>query len=335
MLIGDIEITPNVTVIIVTYNRPECVKTCLECLRKQTRSPEQIIVVDGSPDDRTRDFCEKFPEALYLRNEAGLGHMTRSRNIGLQQANGGIIAFIDDDSFAHPAWLAELLKPYSDPAVGAVGGRALRNQPDEDKQGVDQIGKLLPNGEITGNFAADPGRDLEVDHIMGCNMSFRRTVLDELGGFPELYPGVSGVREDTGVCLRVRANGNKMIFAHKAVVDHLGAPQAKGKRFDIRYQYYGQRNHIVLLASNFGFGSTIFWRYILHCCYGTVREFVRTFYLAARRIAGGFARIAAEWCGLFAGLFAAGKLRWRQVPGTGTAASNIPEDKPGREREAI
>ena len=296
---------PTATVIIVTYNRPDCVKTCLECLRKQTRLPEQIIVVDGSPDDHTRSVCLQFPEALYLRNEAGLGHMTRSRNIGLRQAAGEIIAFIDDDSFVHPTWLEELVKPYDDPAAGGVGGRALRNQPGEESEGVDQIGKLLPNGEITGNFAADPGRDIVVDHIMGCNMSFRRTVLDELGGFPELYPGVSGVREDTGVCLRVRANGHKMIFAHKAVVDHIGAPQAKGQRFDIRYQYYGQRNHIVLLASNFGFGSAIFRRYILHCCYGTVREFVRTFYWAAGRIAGGLAGIAASWCGFFAGLFAA------------------------------
>jgi len=295
----------TVTVIIVTYNRPGCVKTCLECLRRQTHLPEQIIVVDGSPDDRTRLLCADFPEALYLRNEAGLGHMTRSRNIGLQQTTGEIIAFLDDDSFAHPDWLEELLKPYANPTVGAVGGRALRDQPGEDKQGVDQIGRLLPNGELTGNFAADPGRDLLVDHIMGCNMSFRRSVLDQLGGFPELYPGVSGVREDTGVCLRVRAAGHKLIFAHRAVVDHAGAPQAKGKRFDLRYQYYGQRNHIVLLAANFGFASATFWRYILHCCYGSAREFVRTFYWAARRIIGGLVGIAAGWCGLFAGVLAA------------------------------
>ena len=300
---------PTTTVIIVTYTRPDCVKICLDRLRLQTHVPEQIIVVDGSPDNRTRTLCAEFSEVLYLRNEAGLGHMTRSRNIGLQRATGGIIAFLDDDSFAHPAWLEELLKPYSDPTVGAVGGRALRNQPDEDKQGVDQIGKLLPNGELSGNFAADPGEDLQVDHIMGCNMSFRRSVLDELGGFPELYPGVSGVREDTGVCFRVRAVGHKLIFAHKAVVDHLGAPQAKGQRFDIRYQYYGQRNHIVLLVANFGFGSGIFWRYILHSCYVSARGIIRAFYLAFRQLIGGIGGIAAGWLGLVAGLFAASRLQ--------------------------
>jgi GT2 family glycosyltransferase len=292
------------TIIVVTYNRPDCVQTCLERLRRQTRLPEQIIVVDGSPDNRTKAVCKQFPEVLYLRNEAGLGHMTRSRNIGLQQATGEIIAFIDDDSFAHPAWLEELLKPYGDPTVGGVGGRALRNQPDEDKQGVDQIGKLLPNGELTSNFAADPGRDLEVDHIIGCNMSWRKSVLEELGGLREIYPGTE-VREETDIALRVSAAGYKLIFAHKAVVDHVGAPQAKGQRFDIRYQYYGQRNHIVLLVANFGFASTIFWRYILHSCFSSVRELLRTSYWAARRIAGGIAGIAANWCGFLVGLFVA------------------------------
>ena len=322
---------PTTTAIIVTYSRPDCVKTCLECLRLQTRLPEQIIVVDGSPDGRTRALCAEFPEVLYLRNEAGLGHMTRSRNIGLQQATGEIIAFIDDDSFAHPTWLEELLKPYSDPGVGAVGGRALRNQPDEDKQGVDQIGKLLPNGEITGNFAADPGRDLQVDHIIGCNMSWRKSVLDEIGGLREIYPGTE-VCEETDIALRVKAAGYRIIFAHRAVVDHIGAPQAKGQRFDIRYQYYGQRNHIVLLVSNFGFGSAIFRRYLLHCCYTSLREIMRTLYHAARRIAGGLAGIAVSWCGLSAGIFAAARLpRVKPRNSTTLAPAACSEPSTGRE----
>ncbi|MGC9217698.1 FkbM family methyltransferase, partial [Acidithiobacillus sp.] len=66
-----------------------------------------------------------------------------------------------------------------------------------------------------------------------------------------------------------------------------------------------QRNHIVLLVSNFGFASAIFWRYILHCCYGTAREFVRTIYWAARQLIGGLGGIAAGWLGLLAGLSAA------------------------------
>ncbi|MGC9261051.1 MAG: glycosyltransferase family 2 protein [Phycisphaerae bacterium] len=312
----------TVTVIIVTYNRPDCAKTCLDRLREQTRLPEQIIVVDGSPDDRTRSLCAEFSEVLYLRNEAGLGHMTRSRNIGLQQATGEIIAFLDDDSFAHGTWLDELLKPYSDPAVGAVGGRALRNQPDEDKQGVDQIGKLLPNGELTGNFAADPGKDLEVDHIIGCNMSWRKKVLDAIGGLREIYPGTE-VCEETDIALRFRAAGHKIIFAHKAVVDHLGAPQAKGRRFDTRYTYYHFRNRVVLLVANFGFGSPLLRRYAFMASAQLPVAAARSVARAAWELARSLVTITAVVLGIVAGFAAAARLP--RSEGRGPAAAKTPK----------
>ncbi|HTW94788.1 MAG TPA: glycosyltransferase family 2 protein, partial [Tepidisphaeraceae bacterium] len=125
--------SPSLTVIVVTLNRPDCVRRCLECLESQAPPADQIIVVDASSDDRTRAVVAEFDGVVYLRNDKGFGRMTASRNIGLQRATGDIVAFIDDDAFVHPGWLAELLEPYGDSKVGAVGGRALNNQPDEEK----------------------------------------------------------------------------------------------------------------------------------------------------------------------------------------------------------
>jgi GT2 family glycosyltransferase len=178
--------------------------------------------------------------------------MTASRNIGLKQATGEIIAFIDDDAFAHDDWLSNLLPTYDDDSIGMVGGRALNNQPDEATIGVDRIGQISKNGKIEGNFAADSSRVLEVDHVMGCNMSYRKSVLAELGGFREDYPGISGLCEDTDMCLRVRKVGYKILFNPAATVDHIGAPQAVGRRFDYRWHYFGTRNHTCLLIRNYG-----------------------------------------------------------------------------------
>src|SRR5690242_20240542 len=118
--------TPTVTVIIVTLNRPEHVRNCLAQLRAQTRLADQIIVVDASPDDLTQNLVRnEFAEVLYLRNDNGIGRMTASRNIGILQSTGQIIAFIDDDGYASPDWLENLLQAYADPEIGAVGGRVL------------------------------------------------------------------------------------------------------------------------------------------------------------------------------------------------------------------
>lgn len=284
------------TVIIVTLNRPDCVQRCLKCLSMQEPKADQIIVVDASPDDLTRNVVANFDGVLYLRNENGYGRMTASRNIGLKHATGNIIAFVDDDAFAHPGWAESLVATYSDSSVGAVGGRALNDQPDEAKQGVDQIGRLKRNGELVGYFAADPGKIIEVDHVMGCNMSFRREVLAKLGGFREDYPGISGVREDSDMCLRVQRAGYKILFNPAAVVDHIGAPQAKGQRFDTRYAFYSQRNHMVLLIRNFGLGAGVLWRYFF---YGLARYGVGEF---VKRLASAGVRLGAILAGTAIGV---------------------------------
>jgi GT2 family glycosyltransferase len=294
----------RVSVLIITLNRPDCMQRCLECLHVQTPAPDQIIVVDSSPDDRTKEVVARFPEVLYLRNPNGFGRMTASRNLGIRSATGDILAFLDDDAFAHPGWLAALREGFCDPKVGAVGGRALNNQPGEETRGIHEIGQLKPNGVLTGNFAADPGKVLEVRHIMGCNMAFRREVVAQLGGFREDYIGISGVREDTDMCLRVGRLGYKILFVPAACVDHLGAPQAVGQRFDTRYAFDSERNHLILLIRNFGLFAPVVWRYLLGMAGRACREFLR-------RLGGAFLRPGAILGGAFVGLLSGIRLLFR------------------------
>jgi GT2 family glycosyltransferase len=296
----------TVSVIIITLKRPDYVRRCLECLLAQTPLPDQIIIVDSSPDDLTKKVMADFPGVLYLRNETGFGRMTTSRNIGLKATTGEIIAFLDDDAFAHPGWLENLRATYTGSEIGAVGGRALNGVPGEATNGVDEIGQLKPYGDVTGNFAADPGKIVEVHHVMGCNMSFRREVIARLGGFREDYPGISGVCEDSDMCLRVRALGYKILFNPAACVDHVGAPQAHGKRFDFRYAYYGQHNRFVMLIRNFGLTSDKIWRYSLFSIKWSIRELVRRivrmFSLFVETIAITGATLLGSFLGIIAGI---------------------------------
>lgn len=289
------------SVIVVTLNRSEMLRRCLQCLAAQTRLPDQIIVVDGSKDDLSRQIVATHERVLYLRNERGYGNMAGSRNIGLQSATGDIIAFIDDDALAHPTWAFHLLETYSDSKVGAVGGRAI-NAHTPEEVGIEEIGRLKPTGSLAGNFDNDPGRVLEVDHIIGCNMSFRREVLAKLGGWRDFFTGTE-VAEETDVCLRTKRSGYKILFNPAAVVDHIGSPQAKGKRFDGRYRFYHRRNNYVLLLSNFGFGSIV-TRYIGLTAKNTSVDVVR-------KIGGAFYQMLAETSGTLIGLWRGMSLRFR------------------------
>ena len=154
-------------VVVATYRRPDHVRTCLEHLVAQTLKPARIVVVDASPNDQTREVVERHLGVEYRRNDLGIGHTAASRAIGAEGADEDIIVFIDDDAYADPDWLESLTEPYKDRDVAAVGGRARNGQPDEEQDGIGQIGLLLPDGSLTGYFAAAPPRMVDVDHMLG------------------------------------------------------------------------------------------------------------------------------------------------------------------------
>jgi GT2 family glycosyltransferase len=283
----------TVTVVVITLNRPECLRRCMMALDVQTVAPSQVIVVDASHDQRSRRVMQRFPSVLYLAEPALFGRIPASRNRALLEAVGDIIAFLDDDAYAHPDWLRKLLAAYDGPNIGAVGGRALNGQRGEETAA--SVGVIERNGFLTGNFACDPGEIVEVDHVIGCNMSFRREVMERLGGFRNDYGGISGLCEDSDFCLRVKALGYRLRFQPAACVDHEGAPQAEGKRFSPTYQYYCRRNSCVMLMRHFGF-SSILWRFPFAIAMQSGRELIRG-------MGGAFCRFAASGAGMAAGMF--------------------------------
>jgi len=285
------------SVAVVTYERPAFVSRCLEQLVVQTVAPLEIMVVDSSPgDDTARLVRERFPSVRYEVCPEGRGATATARNISYALTHGDVLAFIDDDAFAEPDWLERLLPLYADPTVGGVGGRQIRKQPGELEEGVDAIGLLRPDGTLTGNFAADSGCPVSVDHLLGANMTFRRSVLDQIGGIRDGYDGTC-IREETDLCLRVAHAGFRLVYTPDAVVEHVAAPYAKGERFDLRYAYWAQKNHVILLIRNFGATRPIVRAYLSTSLRTQAHDFTTRMGRAAHRARGlhvvGAARAAA------------------------------------------
>lgn len=249
------------SVVIITLTRPDCVQECLDHLVVQNRIPEQVIVVDSSPDERTTLVCNKFKDSflqfLYVRNETGIGRMTTSRNLALAHCKGDIISFIDDDAYAYPEWAESVLSTLDDKSISAIAGHVVGDMSDPNLP----IGVIDANGNVIGNFGKLVEAPVEVEHAMGCNMSFRASVLTELAGFRTDYPA-SGFREDTDVFLRLKALGYRIVFQPKASVRHIGAPTMRGRRFDLAYTYSAARNHTVFLIRNDRYLQGRIFRYL-------------------------------------------------------------------------
>lgn len=251
---------PQHSVCVVTYERAEFLHRCLSALAHILRPGTQIVVVDASAKDGRAAFEDMGTNITYVHRPGLAGRMTSSRNEALKFADGSVISFIDDDVVVGADWQAELLDAFGDDTVSAVCGRTRNLQPGEDAYDG-PVGRLLEDGTLTEGFASVQPAVIEIDHGIGANMSMRRDLLADLGGFRDDYPGTA-LREDTDIFLRTLRLGRRSVFAPAATVDHLPAPHVKGKRFDLRYKLYSRRNHMVLIARHAGIGAPMMRRWI-------------------------------------------------------------------------
>lgn len=222
--ISDRDGKASVSVIVSTLNRRDYLQQTLLALREQTYKQFEVIVVNGPSRDGTDEMLRAFRGTARLAS-CGQASVGLSRNIGIELAAGDIVAFIDDDSPPETAWLEQLVARYRDPEVAAVGGAVFDiplneviwtlctctrlGVPDTDSPGP--LEKYLAVG-------ADP-----VAYLPGCNMSFVRDVLCEVGGF---NPLLRYCYEDVEVCARVIDRGHGINVIDDALVRHYRAPNA-------------------------------------------------------------------------------------------------------------
>lgn len=213
----------DVTAVVCAYttDRWDDLLAAVAGLRAQTVAPAQVlVVVDHAPELLAR-ARSVLTDVEVVANARARG-LSGARNHAVEHARGGIVAFLDDDAVPRPDWLRLLLEPYDDPAVLAVGGAAHpvwpaghrpRQLPDE----LDWVVGCTHRGV--------PRVRADVRNLVGCSMSFRRSVLEELGGFAEGTGRIGALPlgcEETELCIRIgqRHPGARVVLEPAAVVDH-------------------------------------------------------------------------------------------------------------------
>jgi cellulose synthase/poly-beta-1,6-N-acetylglucosamine synthase-like glycosyltransferase len=203
---------PQVSLIIVSRDRPDDLKRVLASLRFQTYDNFEVVVVSNENPEVERVRYVAFDRA----------NISAARNIGVDSAAGDIIAFCDDDAIPEPQWLSRLVPAFGDAGVGIVGGFVRgRNGISFQWKGLetDKFGQDYPieiDGALTRGIAND--RMLKVQ---GTNCAFRKSALIEIGGFDE---GFAFYLDETDVSWRLAQEGWKTTIISLAEVQHGFAP---------------------------------------------------------------------------------------------------------------
>src|ERR1700693_4778740 len=111
----------KISVILCTYNRSQSLAKALESVaasQMPTSLEWQVLIVDNNSQDQTREvaeaFCGRDPSHFHYLFEPQQGK-SYALNRGICEAEGDVLAFMDDDVTVEPNWLCELTKPLLDP----------------------------------------------------------------------------------------------------------------------------------------------------------------------------------------------------------------------------
>jgi GT2 family glycosyltransferase len=227
-----------ISVIIPTYRRPELIGDCLAALDRQSLSPLEVIVVDQSPDTRTREIVERrqagpAPVRYLHSDRAGV---SLARNIGIRQAHGTLLAFTDDDAMPEPGWLAGLETAFActQPRAGLVGGRVLplweKPKPRWYPASHEYLLAIFDPGGVLAPF---PQGSLPIT----VNLAVDRAVIDRIGGFHEGLGARSGwpiTGEDSHLAWKAIEAGIPLYYQPEAVVLHRVPGSRMKRRFLLR-----------------------------------------------------------------------------------------------------
>ena len=245
------------TVIIASFRRLARLAACLGALLAQTRPPDEILVAWQGDDEETREAVER------LRARSPSLRAVRSREVGivpasnaaLAVARGDVVLLIDDDAVAPPDWVARHLAHYADPSVGAVGGPAVNHREDGTPfpvRAAGPQGRLSWCGRAIGNMFDHPAEwraraPVEVDHLVGFNLSLRRAAFDRFEEALRRYWQMF----ELNACQQVRARGLRVLFDYGIVVAHhpTNRVYAAGREGDLAVKVESAAfNHAFVLA---------------------------------------------------------------------------------------
>lgn len=208
----------SVSIVIVSRHRAQALQRCLTGVA-QLAYPSFEIVVVADPDGiaAAREWAGDRPLKTISFDEPNI---STARNLGVAEAAGEIIAFIDDDAVPEPLWLHHLIAPFTDPEVAASGGYVIgRNGISLQwaAHSVDSTGTASPI-QIADDrpviLHPMPDRAIKTE---GTNMAIRRDVLAELGGFD---PAFHYYLDETDLNLRLAKSGRATAIVPLAQVHH-------------------------------------------------------------------------------------------------------------------
>jgi glycosyltransferase involved in cell wall biosynthesis len=240
--------TPKVDLLVTTYKRAADLLVLMKNLEDQEYPHFQLQIFDGTPDDSVERVVNEYLDSrltpsYVLKLHKTIAGMTRQRNIAVDNAEGDISVFLDDDIELFPDYLQKVVAVFDRfPDVAGLNGfdmmAPLRNKGRRlgKRKALYRFlgilpdwgpGRYYPWGHGSPHFSEHKTGLAEVDLLIGHNMAFRTALLKEyrFAKFFEDYPTYV-LYDDQDICLRLRKK-HKLVLCYDARVKHNLSPSGR------------------------------------------------------------------------------------------------------------
>ena len=249
---------PCVTVVVLSYNRPDLLERALASIAAQTYPRIDVLLIDNpSPaSERVRGIAERFGVPC-ISNDVNTG-FTGGMNLGIAKAAGEYIYLTEDDIELAPDCVARLVECLRAHPEVALAGPVMWNKETPTVRcagGVFTLGGVYAMHVAGAGDRTPPAAALTYTKFLPGSMIAARTEeLRDLGGF---HPDFFMYGEDVELCARVAERGRAIAIVPGARVEHVDPPSAPVPPL---LRFHKQKNLIAL--------------YLLHAPIATLPEFV-------------------------------------------------------------
>jgi GT2 family glycosyltransferase len=207
---------PRASVVVVSRNRAERLRRCLESLESsESRDAIQVIVVDNGSHDGAARLDADFPRAQFIRLPKNFG-LTKAMNLGWRAADSPYVLFLHDDSEVLPdtvVRLAEALDAH--PEAAAVCPLLV----DAEGHPAPQLGNCPPDGEYRA-AKIDGSEPMPVEFPRGAALMIRVFVIKAVRQIDEHY-GQFGA--DADLAMQIRRASKKILLLPTVRARHHGS----------------------------------------------------------------------------------------------------------------
>jgi len=212
-----------VSIIILNYNGGNILLECIQSISETKYCKYEIILIDNNSSDNSHVVCkENFPDIILIKNNKNIG--MGARNIGIKNAKGNFVVFLDSDTKVDPNWLVHFIDSYEQHGDGLYQPKFLKmDQPnfiDSAGNMINVFGLAYARGKGEPNNGQYDKFQI-ISYAAGACVFSSMNIIKKIGDIDDIF---FAYHDDVDYGWRALLLGINSYYEPKVIVYHFGSP---------------------------------------------------------------------------------------------------------------